>query len=292
MLAATLGVFATMERNSRVALDTTGVQDETRLVVTQIARQLRNLASQSDNVFKPIERAEPQDIIFRTVRRTPGGQAANLANIQRVRYCLNVSRQLYLQTQILADASTAAPVETACPVAGTGWTTQKLLSDVVVNGTRPLFGYMLAVPTPDNYQEYDTINTEAQLEQVVGVRARIWVDDDVKRDPGESELNTRVFLRNQNRKPTASFTATQGAGMSLQLNAGDSSDPEGARLSFQWFDSATGTPVSFGTGAVFNATLPVGNHVISVTATDAAGNSASSASQSFTCSTATGCRPL
>jgi prepilin-type N-terminal cleavage/methylation domain-containing protein len=288
LLASTLSAFATMERNARINGDTNDLQDQTRVVTDQVARQLRNLASQSDNVFRPIERALPNDIIFRTVRQASSATnpTTNPTNIQRVRYCLNNKGGFYSQTQILEDATTAAPPGTGCPIAGGGWNTQRLLNGSVVNGNRPVFGYMLS--TGSGYSELNTVTDDSQLERIVSVRAQFFVDDDLKRKPGESVLNTRVFLRNQNRKPTAAFSVLPSY-MTLQLNGGDSDDPEGGRLTFEWFDLFSGTNKKIGEGSIFNYTAAAGTHVITVRVTDPAGNAVISDPQTYACQTSTGC---
>ncbi len=291
LLAATLSAFATMERNSRITSDTNDLQDQTRLVTDQVARQLRNLASQSDNVFKPIERAEPHDIIFRTVRQAGAATnpSTNPTNIQRVRYCLNNQKRFYSQTQILTDAATAAPPGNGCPLVGNGWTSQRLLNGSVVNRNRPVFRYQLAVPPPQRFQELDKVTDDAQLERVVSVRAQFFVDDDEARAPGESVLNTRVFLRNQNRKPTAAFSVVV-SGMTLQLNGGDSEDPEGGRLTFEWFDQANSEASrKVGEGSISLYAASPGTHRITLKVTDPAGNTMDTAAQAFECQTSTGC---
>lgn len=288
IVGATLSVFAAMERNSRLSQDTNALQDETRFAVDRLAKQLRNLASQADDVFRPIERATPTDLVFRTIASTGTGTSTNPTNIQRVRYCLSGST-LHAETQALANASAAPALPTACP-GGSGWSTQALLSGAVVNGSRPIFNYMLAVDPVGQFVESSTVTAAEQLERVIGVRSELFVDDDLRRRPRESTLTTRVFLRNQNRKPTASFVATQASGMSLQLNGGDSVDPEGGRLTFEWFDNAkVGTDKKIGEGAVFVYSTTAGTHPVYLRVTDAAGNTATTAVTTYDCQTTTGC---
>jgi prepilin-type N-terminal cleavage/methylation domain-containing protein len=290
ILGATMSIFAAMERNQRASYRLNAMQDDARNVIDQVAKQLRSVASPSDNVFKPIERAEPRDVIFRTVRKQGTGTATNPANIQRVRYCLTSDRRLFLQTQVLADASAAPPVGSACPQPGSLWTTQRLINGQVVNGARPVFAYMLAMPGVNNFQEFTSVPGDAELERIVSIRAEIFVDDDVNKRPLETGLNTRVFLRNQNIKPSAAFTATPTSGMRLQLNGGSSEDPEGGRLVFQWYDNAIpGTDKKIGEGVVFLYSPVVGNHQIYLTVTDPGGNLGTAATQNFNCQTSTGC---
>jgi hypothetical protein len=152
-----------------------------------------------------------------------------------------------------------------------------------------VFSYMLTVPSPERYTELSTVTDDAQLERVVSVRSQFFVDDNLNRLPTESVLNTRVFLRNQNRKPTAAFNVVT-SGMSLQLNGGDSEDPEGGRLSFEWFDQANSDAIKkIGVGSVLQYAASVGTHRITLKVSDPAGNTASAPAQTFDCQPSTGC---
>jgi hypothetical protein len=87
--------------------------------------------------------------------------------------------------------------------------------------TRPIFRYNATTPT-----------------DVTSVRVQLFVDmDDKPRGPQETEIASGVFLRNQNRKPTADFTGAKTAG-GIILNGSISSDPEGDLLSYCWYDDA------------------------------------------------------
>ena len=81
----------------------------------------------------------------------------------------------------------AAPSTTACP--GTGWTTTTVVAENVVNGTRPIFTY-----------------NAAGLQDITEVSATLYVDVNPGTPPAETELQSSVYLRNQNRKPTALFS--------------------------------------------------------------------------------------
>jgi hypothetical protein len=87
--------------------------------------------------------------------------------------------------------------------------------------------------------------------------------------PKETTLSTGVFLRNQNRRPTAGFSATPST-KGIVLNGSESSDPEGDTLSYAWYDGAatqpSGTGITFTLPAVRNST-----HVIKLVVSDPAG---------------------
>jgi chitodextrinase len=71
--------------------------------------------------------------------------------------------------------------------------------------------------------------------------------------PRAVSLGSGVFLRNQNRVPTASCTAiAAGTGKQIALNGSASNDPEGFNLKeYTWF--ANGVPVTKGVVALWDA---------------------------------------
>jgi type II secretory pathway pseudopilin PulG len=295
ILGATLTTFSTMERNSREASDLNDIQEQARVAVDRMAKHMRNLASRNEGGVRPIERALPDDVIFLAVNPVGAGTTSNPFNIHRVRYCVDKKNTLFVQTQTMGTASAAAANAAACPgpTGTSGWTTTEQLSTTVVNGERPVFGYMLAVPPPQRYAEVTSVTSDLQLEQVVGIRASLFVDDSVTRTPPETELTTRVFLRNQNRKPTATFTAAPFTGMSLQLNGSESEDPEGGRLRLEWFDNAkVGTDKKIGEGPVLVPSFTAGLHHIWLKVTDTSDNAVTTEIQSFNCQPTTGCVPV
>jgi hypothetical protein len=117
------------------------------------------------------------------------------------------------------------------------------------------------------------------------VRATVYVDDNVTKAPGESTLTTEVYLRNQNRPPIAAFSASPGKGTAISLDGGDSYDPEGGKLTFDWYDGAT----KVGSGAFFVYDGGAGTHTIKLTVTDPAGNVDTADPKTFTCTTSGGC---
>ena len=66
-----------------------------------------------------------------------------------------------------------------------------------------------------------------------------------------------VFLRNQNRRPQASFSATTTA-QGIVLNGSASLDPEGQPPRYQWYDNGT----LVGTGITFTYAAAAGTHSI------------------------------
>jgi hypothetical protein len=93
-----------------------------------------------------------------------------------------------------------------------------VIAENVVNATRPVFTFNAATATA-----------------ITEIRAGLFADATPGRAPGEVELETSVFLRNQNRAPAAEFTAAV-SGTAILLNGSQSSDPEQKALDYYWYD--------------------------------------------------------
>jgi hypothetical protein len=219
---------------------------QARVATDSLARRLRNLASPADpdpSVTgylspQPLERAEAQDLIFRTVNSQGSATTSNAQNLERYRYCLNTtSKIIYVERQTWSGVAPAMPASTTCgPGDGWGSANRRVAAQSIVNGARPLFLYQVS-PTPGTYTEQTSVS-QANFPSGIAIRSQLWIDPDTLHPPGETSLTTRVFLRNQNRPPVASFTATP-SGSTIILNASDSEDPEGNALSYQWVDNGT-----------------------------------------------------
>ena len=137
------------------------------------------------------------------------------------------------------------PEDDACP--SDTWPSKSVAASSITNAERPVFAYVRN-PT-GTFSEQTSVDDDADFPSVVAIGTRLFVDPLPASPPKESTLTTRVFLRNQNRMPSATFTATPITGTSIQLNGMDSDDPEGGRLTFSWYvdgaklanDSATPT---------------------------------------------------
>jgi prepilin-type N-terminal cleavage/methylation domain-containing protein len=244
VIAATLGVFATMERKTRDNQRLNDAQQSARVATDSLARRLRNLASPADPdplvtgymAPQPLERAEAQDLIFRTVNSEGDATANNAQNLERYRYCLNQSSKiLYVERQTWTGIAPPTPTSTTCgPGDGWGSANRRIAAESIVNGARPVFKYQVS-PTPGSYSEQESVD-QANFPSGIAIRTQLWIDPDTVHPPGATTLTTRVFLRNQNRPPLGGFLAT-GSGTNIILNASDSEDPEGLALSYQWLDN-------------------------------------------------------
>jgi hypothetical protein len=250
VLGATLSVFETSEKVTRTSMLRSDMQDRARLAVDAVAKQLRNLASPTPDQPEAIDRAGTRDLIFQTVDPVGPNTGANASNVKRIRYCLDTAGKLWRQQQRWTGATVpAAPAATDCP--GAGWATgDEVVADSVVNATsgEPVFTY-----------------NSTTLSAISSVHVALLIDLNNGK-PLPSELSTTVFLRNQNRRPTAAFTATAGAG-EIVLNGSTSADPEGDPLTYIWKDNGT----VIGTGIVFKYAVSNGStHSITLTVRDPA----------------------
>lgn len=287
VLGATLSLFA---GSQSVASDTAArndAQDRARLASDTIARQLRNLASPTVDQPQAVERAKPREIVFKVVNPSGAPTAANPSNVKRVRFCLDSTGRLWKQEQTGDAAVTqtlpggaAAPDDPSC--SSTGWTAgrSQVLAQNVVNYTgtlaRPVFTY-----------------NAATLTAITSVRVTLFVDLDPNKRPAATRLSTGVFLRNQNRAPSAGFTVTQTIS-GLMLNGSLSTDPDGDPLTYCWYDArVTGvTPPQgsvcsagnyIGEGITFHDLVANGTqHVITLQVRDQAGLLGVSAAQTVT----------
>ena len=207
VLGATLTTFSQFEQTTGVNQRQNEAQDQVRAGLAGVARELRNLASPTNERPNAIVRAGAADLVFQSVSSTV---------TRRVRYCFDATaRRLWRQVQLEPFSD---PSSTACPDAA--WGSQRTAIGNVVNGVRPVFAYNVEDPMG-----------------ITEISTTVWVDVNPGAKPLETSLQTSIFLRNQNRRPTAVSTATV-SGSSVILNGSESFDPEGRSLRFYWYDGA------------------------------------------------------
>ena len=242
VLGATLTTFNNFERKARDNQNLNEAQDTARHGLDLLARDLRNLASPVPLLPEAVDVAGAQELIFQSEGKVKDVDSDNELNTTRVRYCLDTgTKTLYRQIQTWKSAGPPAIPGTACGVKA-GWASTLIVASDVTNGARPVFTYNAPITERDKITE---------------VSAQLFVDTTPTRLPAEVDLQTTVFLRNQNRAPTAVFSATSMPGGSIFLNASESTDPEEKALSFEWWDEArpdSENPV--GEGIVFTYSPP------------------------------------
>jgi prepilin-type N-terminal cleavage/methylation domain-containing protein len=253
VLGATLTTFTNFGNANRRNQSLNDAQDRARVAGDRLARELRNLSSPTNELPAAVEKATPYDLMFLTVDAAKPSGSLNDFNSRRVRYCLNTSsptdERLWVQTQTWTTAAApAAPSTTSCP--DSAWPTQQIAADKIVNRIggqdRPVFFYTMV---------------GSDLTTVSAIRTELFVDVDPGQAPAEARLSSGVHLRNQNRKPTASFTSTVN-GSTVTLNGSASEDPEGDSLRYAWFNGST----KVGSGVIFSYLVPgSGTRTVSLT---------------------------
>jgi type II secretory pathway component PulJ len=246
VLGATLTTLNSFQSNAETNARQNDSQDEARRGIDTLARDLRNLASPTDETPQAIKRLGDQDLIVQSVAEVRPAGSQNKRNAQFVRYCYDdTTHRLWRQklTWTTPTDPAAPPPDTNCP-STTGWGSTEEVAPDVVNGSRPLFVYNSTDPL-----------------RVTEIHSNLYIDVNPGKRPKETNISTTVFLRNQNRAPIARFSAVRD-GTSIVLNGSDSEDPEERALYYEWYDPAA-TPTLIGQGIV-NVYTPktFGNHTV------------------------------
>jgi hypothetical protein len=236
LFVLTLTILDVFQRDNRFNLLRNETQDNARIAIDRLARELRNVSAPSVKEAGALEQAESYALTFQTINSTPAGKGeieANVTNAMRVRYCLNNSNPsdeiLWRETVHWKTAlPPALPTSTACPDVNVfDW---EHTEQIVTNITNRIGGQprALFVYGPSG---------ASLTSQITSVDASVYTDLDPGGQPGEREVNTTIYMRNQNRSPVASFTATEVGKHHVYLNASESADPNGLALSYRWWDN-------------------------------------------------------
>jgi type II secretory pathway pseudopilin PulG len=275
ILGATMTVLTAANRQQRLNENQNDAGQEVRSTLDRMARTLRNMASPTDitsvagTLPRAIDRNQANDLIFKDVQDVKVSGSLNTPNVRRVRYCLDTATPtngvLWQQIQTWTSAvPPATPADTACP--GTDWTTGRVVATHITNGvgSRPVFSF-----TGDAGSI--TAEDSSSRADITRVKAELFLDADTTRLPSELELSTSVFLRNQNREPSAVMTPTilNPPSRLIQLNGSASQDPESQSLNYSWYMDGGTTPI--GTGIVLQYAVPAGVHTFQLKVQDPAG---------------------
>lgn len=257
VLSATLTTLDQFRLMSGRTNDRVELQDEARQVSRELARSLRNVAPSSD-LPTVIGRAEPYDLVFRAVDRPRADRGQNVRNLRRVRYCLDArdpANAKLLEQTMRWNSATAPLLPTVADCPATEWGSWRLVADHLTNryagADRPLWSYQ-----------------QTATGQITGVKLNLFLNDQPEMSENEVALQTGVFLRNQNRAPTALFTAAPAGMRHVLLNGSTSSDPEGDPLEYSWFANG----VEVGHGMIFDyAAISGGAHAFRLDVRDPSG---------------------
>jgi prepilin-type N-terminal cleavage/methylation domain-containing protein len=272
VVMATISAFVAFHKNERVNRLVNESQDQARLTLERMASQLRNLASPTDYVPASVEKAEPYDLVFLTVDAVKPVGSLNARNVKRVRYCVgpvvNGKAPLIRQEQTWqAVDPPPSYATTTCNSSGAGgWEKTQIAANDVVNTAQspavPIFEYTPG-PTP--------------VTSITAIRADLYVDVNPGQSPQAVNLNTGVFLRNQNRLPVASCTTPiyTGTGKQVALNGSGSQDPEGFSMKeYRWYLDGSTTPLTNPKGVVGIWNGSSGSHSFALEVVDQGGLSA------------------
>jgi type II secretory pathway pseudopilin PulG len=242
VLGATLTTFESFQKNTAVNTRQNEAQEEARRSIDYLARELRNLASPTNDDPDSVKRAEQDDLIVQSVAASRPTGSANLRNTHFVRYCYNQATSRVVRQRLTWTTTDppAFPAGEECP--SSGWEATDFAA-WIVNGERPLFTYTM---------------TGSDLTTITEIHSSLFVDVNPGRNPSETTLSTSVFLRNQNRIPVARFSAAPTADGKILLNGSESTDPEERSLRYFWYDADVSTtePIDGGEGIVFEYDPP------------------------------------
>lgn len=242
VVSATLVTLEQFTRGSQENQRRNESQDRARTAVDLMARDLRNLAG-TETEPKLIEKAEPYELVFQAVDPSgPGEDDGNRANVQRVRYCVNTTEPTRVERQLQSwSEETPPPVPSTAECPDGAWGGSRAIALDVTNRAdgrdRPLWTY-----------------TRTGDGEITSIGIDLYVDTDPDLRPGETRLTSGVFLRNQNRRPVASLTATPVGNRHVLLNGSSSEDPDGGTLEYEWLDLTANRQI--GTSAVLDYRAP------------------------------------
>ncbi len=236
ILSATLLTFTNLEVRNREATERAEAQDAVRRETDRLARALRNLAGPTnvDEVATVaqaagLDRAEPFDLVLRTVDPKGPNAGENAFNVRRVRWCLDddpTNAKVYEQVQTWTTKLTPAiPSTQGCPDPAWPGGNFRIVAEHLTNRAaspeRPAFRF-----------------NGATAADITHVRTDLFVDVNGSGAPAEAALRSGVYLRNHNARPRADFIPIP-SGSQLLLNGSLSVDPEGEPLRYLWKDGGS-----------------------------------------------------
>jgi prepilin-type N-terminal cleavage/methylation domain-containing protein len=290
VFGATLTILESFMRQSAAATKRLDAQDQARLAVDRIVRDLRNVASPLTTP-KLLERATPYDVVFQTIGTPGGGSTGNVSGVERVRYCIPQDssagsasqEELIAQTQTwttstpAADPWTSDPTQTiACPdltfVPAAGQPVYRVVAQAVVNRYQQ---------TP-NYPAFSFNNgldgnsvAAADLPQISTIQINLRVNPTPSLSGATTQIQSSAYLRNKQHAPVAQFSYTATGSGGVILNAGQSYSPDNEQLSYAWACTSSPCPsagaLSIASNGLVSWQPGAGTYTVALTVTDQTG---------------------
>lgn len=290
VFGATLTILETYLRQSSAATKRLDAQDQARLAVDRIVRDLRNVSSPLTTP-KLLERATPYDVVFQTVGSPSGGASGNVSGIQRVRYCVPQDtsagsaslEQLIAQVQTWRTSTAAAnpwtsdPSQTiACPdltfAPAAGEPAYTVLVNSVMNRYQQTSGY--PVFSYNNGLDANSV-AAADLPLISTIQVNLRVNPTPSLSGATTQIRSAAYLRNKQHAPVAQFTYTATGNGGVILNAGQSYSPDNEQLSYAWACTSSPCPaggtLSIASNGLVSWKPGAGTYSVALTVTDQTG---------------------
>jgi len=287
VFGATLTILESYLRQSSAATKRLDAQDQARLAVDRIVRDLRNVSSPLTTP-KLLERATPYDVVFQTIG-TPSG--ANVSGIQRVRYCVPQDtsggsagqEKLIAQVQTWTTSSpstnpwTSDPSQTiACPdltfTPASGQPVYSVIAHAVMNRYQQTTSYPAF--SFNNGLDANSV-TATDLPQISTIQVSLRVNPTPTLSGATTQIQSSAYLRNKQHAPVAQFTYTATGAGGVILNAGQSYSPDNEQLSYAW--ACTSSPcaaagsLSIASTGLVSWRPGAGTYSVALTVTDQTG---------------------
>lgn len=254
VMGAVVGIITVFLNDSRYDGLRDQAQDNARLMVDRLSRELRSATSPSSGSSGLLERANPYDLMFETVNPSTVYGGTNTFNQYRVRYCLDSNQTIWRQTDSWTTGTAPlVPTSTACPdTSSTDFNNQvnnspccvelnDVTNEIGGDTTRPMFTY-----GPSGW---------TSTSQIFEVQVNVITDLNPGHLPGPSpQLTTGILLRNENSPPVVPMPTVTEVGngsntRDVTLNGSAATDPNGQTLSYQWYANTGSTGCASGTTA-------------------------------------------
>jgi len=287
VFGASLTILESYLRQSSAAAKRLDAQDQARLAIDRIVRDLRNVSSPLTTP-KLLERATPYDVVFQTIG-TPSG--ANVSGIQRVRYCVPQDssagsatlERLIAQTQTWTTSTPSAnpwtsdPSQTiACPdltfAPAAGQPVYTILAQSVTNRYQQATGY--PVFSFNNGLDANSV-AAADLSLISTIQVNLRVNPTPSLSGATTQIRSAAYLRNKQHAPVAQFTYAATGNGGVILNAGPSYSPDNEQLSYAWACTSSPCPAAGSLAIASNGLVSwkpgAGTYTVALTVTDQTG---------------------